>query len=128
MGLRDAADRRGGALLHQDGRGRDQGRVRPARVPLRQRALLDHHRHRLVEAHATSKIESHSQRGHPIKGQFPEDHGIVGNHMYDPDTDEVFSLNTWPDSTSDPMWWDKHVPLWSLATAQGKKSPGITWS
>ncbi len=55
-------------------------------------------------------------------GLYSESHGIVGNDMYDPVTDEAFHLSLVGrpgDNTNNSLWWDQHVPLWATATAAG---------
>eukprot|EP00009_Paramoeba_aestuarina_P013570 CAMPEP_0201527092 /NCGR_PEP_ID=MMETSP0161_2-20130828/33959_1 /ASSEMBLY_ACC=CAM_ASM_000251 /TAXON_ID=180227 /ORGANISM="Neoparamoeba aestuarina, Strain SoJaBio B1-5/56/2" /LENGTH=470 /DNA_ID=CAMNT_0047927755 /DNA_START=93 /DNA_END=1505 /DNA_ORIENTATION=- len=56
-----------------------------------------------------------------ITGLYPTNHGICHNTMYDPTTDEVFTMRT-----EDPYWWDGE-PLWITAQKQNQKSGTMFW-
>jgi predicted AlkP superfamily pyrophosphatase or phosphodiesterase len=50
-----------------------------------------------------------------FKGLYPDEHGLVGNHIYDRDTKAEFTL---PDdmSTIATMFWTGHIPIWTTLT------------
>lgn len=58
-----------------------------------------------------------------ITGQFPENHGIISNSMYDPVLKDSFSM-----STNDSLWWNTFSePLWVTNQKQGHKSGLCYW-
>ncbi|XP_069127664.1 ectonucleotide pyrophosphatase/phosphodiesterase family member 5-like [Argopecten irradians] len=57
-----------------------------------------------------------------ITGLHAESHGIVGNYMYDPDFDEIFTIGT-----HDTKWWDGGEPAWITARKQGLTSGTMFW-
>ena len=59
-----------------------------------------------------------------VTGQYPEGHGIVGNHMYDAETGKIF----WDETRNDPFWWKGHTPLWTTTTKAGLKTSMYLWS
>ena len=66
-----------------------------------------------------------------VTGLYAEDHGILGNYMWDEKSDEVFSMSymhTPSDTTDDGMWWTHHVPLWTTATEAGLRTSLYLWS
>ncbi len=60
-----------------------------------------------------------------VTGLFPESHGIVGNHMYDPVLDRYFSPR---DSVEvgRSYWWEGE-PLWVTAIKQGRRAATMFW-
>jgi len=59
-----------------------------------------------------------------ITGLYPEHHGIVGNHFYDPAREERYDY-TKP-SALDGSWYSG-TPLWSLAEKQGMRAACLFW-
>ncbi|MEP2988814.1 MAG: ectonucleotide pyrophosphatase/phosphodiesterase [Parasphingorhabdus sp.] len=58
-----------------------------------------------------------------VTGKRPDNHGIVGNTMVDPERpDEVFRM-----STKDPFWWNQAEPIWITAEEQGIRSATMFW-
>ena len=59
-------------------------------------------------------------------GQHPEDHGIVGDFMYDLKNERLFNAS---DRTSTRMaeWWKDTTPFWSTAAKHGKKIAFYNW-
>jgi hypothetical protein len=58
------------------------------------------------------------------KGLYGEDHGMVGNYMWDPATGKEFRLSVDENGNAenkDPFWFDQHVPLWASATHQEQR-------
>lgn len=58
-------------------------------------------------------------------GLYPEHHGIVANHFFDPTRQKIFSAFD-PASVEDGSWVTG-MPLWSLAEAQGMRAACILW-
>ena len=50
-------------------------------------------------------------------GMYPEHHGIVGNRVYDPDLDEIYSYQE-PETVRDGRWYGGQ-PIWVTAETQG---------
>ncbi|CAL4074487.1 unnamed protein product, partial [Meganyctiphanes norvegica] len=59
-------------------------------------------------------------------GLYPENHGIVGNYIYDPVAKDFFSLDD-SDSMGQQKWWEAE-PIWITATNQGVKTALTLWS
>ncbi|EGC31746.1 hypothetical protein DICPUDRAFT_39457 [Dictyostelium purpureum] len=57
-------------------------------------------------------------------GLHPQDHGIVSNHMYDPDTNKVFSAEE-EDSLHPSWWWGE--PIWVTAKKSNIKTACFFW-
>ena len=57
-------------------------------------------------------------------GLYPEQHGIVGNYMYDAETQEIFEHET----RGNHSWWKDHIPLWTTTTKAGLKTSLYLWS
>ncbi|XP_012942288.1 ectonucleotide pyrophosphatase/phosphodiesterase family member 5 [Aplysia californica] len=55
-------------------------------------------------------------------GLYTESHGIVANHMYDPDFDAFFNPGN-----SEPRWWDGGEPIWITAVKAGLKAGTFFW-
>ena len=59
-------------------------------------------------------------------GQHPEDHGIVGDFMYDLKRKQVFNASDLV-STRNAEWWKDATPFWSTAAKHGKKIAFYNW-
>lgn len=57
-----------------------------------------------------------------VLGLYEETHGIIANHMYDPDLNETFGMGT-----TDSKWWDGGEPIWVTARRAGLKSATYFW-
>ncbi|XP_071090159.1 ectonucleotide pyrophosphatase/phosphodiesterase family member 5-like [Haliotis cracherodii] len=57
-----------------------------------------------------------------VTGLWEESHGIIGNHMYDPEFDATFNMGT-----KQTRWWDGGEPLWVTAKKQGLKTGTYYW-
>ncbi|XP_071533474.1 glycerophosphocholine cholinephosphodiesterase ENPP6-like [Panulirus ornatus] len=62
-----------------------------------------------------------------VTGLYAENHGIVGNFMYDLEHKKAFSLFEL-ESTADPVWWTDAEPLWITATKNNKDTALFHWS
>lgn len=60
-----------------------------------------------------------------VTGLFVENHGVVGNTMYDPEFDEVFTMRK-RGEVSNGRWWGGE-PVWVTAEKQGQKSAPFFW-
>lgn len=65
-----------------------------------------------------------------VTGLHPEEHGIVGNSMFDVDfaaagTDSTFSLGD-AEAVTDAKWWGGE-PLWVTAERQGQRAGTLFW-
>lgn len=60
-------------------------------------------------------------------GVYPENHGILGNYMYDLKHNATFNLND-ELSTGVPGWWQNAEPLWTTATRYNKRAFLHLWS
>jgi predicted AlkP superfamily pyrophosphatase or phosphodiesterase len=60
-----------------------------------------------------------------VTGLYPEHHGIVGNHFYDPATHRRYAYND-TESVLDGSWYGG-TPLWVLAGQQGMRSASFFW-
>ncbi|MEM1268600.1 MAG: ectonucleotide pyrophosphatase/phosphodiesterase [Bacteroidota bacterium] len=60
-----------------------------------------------------------------VTGLYPENHGIVGNTMYDPEMDARFSLGN-RDAVRDSRWWGGE-PIWSTAEKQQVRAGTYFW-
>lgn len=60
------------------------------------------------------------------KGRYHEDHGIIGNTMFDIDTGKVFRVGP---MALDPYFWDYNTtrPIWVSAERQNIKSGVYFW-
>ena len=59
-------------------------------------------------------------------GQHPEDHGIIGDFMYDLKRQEIFNASDLS-STKNAEWWKDATPFWSTAAKHGKKIAFYNW-
>lgn len=58
-----------------------------------------------------------------VTGKSPDNHGIVGNTMEDPERPgEVFRM-----SSKDPFWWNQAKPIWITAEEQGVRTATMFW-
>src|SRR5438093_4700199 len=60
-----------------------------------------------------------------VTGLHPEEHGIVANEMYDPETKHPFVLSKLI-GVDDPEWWEGE-PLWVAAERRGILSATMFW-
>jgi len=60
-----------------------------------------------------------------ITGLWAENHGVVGNNMFDEEMDAVFQLGN-AKSMEDTRWWGGE-PLWNTAERQGVRSATMFW-
>jgi predicted AlkP superfamily pyrophosphatase or phosphodiesterase len=60
-----------------------------------------------------------------ITGLYPEHHGIVANHFYDPARKETYSYHD-SQAVADGTWYGG-TPLWVLAEQQGMRSASFFW-
>ncbi|KAB7506304.1 Ectonucleotide pyrophosphatase/phosphodiesterase family member 1, partial [Armadillidium nasatum] len=57
-------------------------------------------------------------------GLYPETHGIIDNHFYDPDFDAYFDLGS--EESLKGRWWGGE-PIWNTVEKQGKLSATMFW-
>ncbi len=60
-----------------------------------------------------------------VTGLYPENHGVVGNSMYDPVFDASFSLGN-EEAIADGRWWGGE-PVWVTAEQQGMTTATYFW-
>ncbi len=60
-----------------------------------------------------------------VTGLYAEDHGIVGNEMFDPTDGKRFEYKN-PKSADEPKWW-LGEPIWSTAEKQGVLAGTVFW-
>ena len=60
-----------------------------------------------------------------VTGLYPEHHGIVANHFYDPARKQPYSMTNAKDVT-DGSWYAGE-PLWSLAESKGMRTACLLW-
>lgn len=60
-----------------------------------------------------------------VTGLYPEHHGIIANHFYDPDRGAKFAASD-AKSVADGSWYGG-IPLWSLAEGQGMRTACMFW-
>ncbi|MFT7664964.1 MAG: putative AlkP superfamily pyrophosphatase or phosphodiesterase [Planctomycetota bacterium] len=60
-----------------------------------------------------------------ITGLWAENHGVVGNNMFDPELEETFRLGD-PKVMRDGRWWGGE-PLWVTAEKQGMRTATMFW-
>ncbi len=77
---------------------------------------------RLVPVFPTKTFPNHYTL---VTGLYPENHGIVGNTMYDPVMDAWFSLGN-QEAVTDARWWGGE-PLWVTAEEQGQIAATYFW-
>ncbi len=59
-------------------------------------------------------------------GRYPEDHGIMGNYMYDLKNARIFNASD-HQTTQMAEWWKDATPFWSTAAKHGKKIAFYNW-
>ncbi|XP_071807109.1 venom phosphodiesterase 2-like [Asterias amurensis] len=59
-----------------------------------------------------------------VTGLLPEHHGIIGNNMYDPELNKVFSLSG---TEKDNSYWWGGEPIWNTAMKQGLIAGSYFW-
>ena len=57
-----------------------------------------------------------------VTGLYPESHGIIGNHMYDPVWNASFSM-----ANNESRWWEGGEPVWVTNEIQGSQSGLCFW-
>ena len=60
-----------------------------------------------------------------VTGLYPEHHGVVGNHFWDPDSGERFSIDSEADQ-GERRWWGGE-PIWVTAERQGVRAGVLFW-
>jgi predicted AlkP superfamily pyrophosphatase or phosphodiesterase len=60
-----------------------------------------------------------------VTGLYPEHHGIVANHFYDPQRKARYAMND-EKAVTDGSWY-AGVPIWSLAESQGMRTAILLW-
>jgi predicted AlkP superfamily pyrophosphatase or phosphodiesterase len=60
-----------------------------------------------------------------VTGLYPENHGIVANHFYDPARKAHYSM-TDAEVVTDGSWYSG-VPIWSLAESKGMRTATLLW-
>ena len=60
-----------------------------------------------------------------VTGLYPENHGIVGNTMYDPVLDRRFSIGD-REAVRDSVWWQGE-PIWVTLEKQGRTTAPYFW-
>ncbi|KAH7937279.1 hypothetical protein HPB49_009974 [Dermacentor silvarum] len=58
-------------------------------------------------------------------GLYTEDHGILGNYMYDAKTNSYFTMSS-PESFH-PRWWTRAEPLWTRALRRNRTVAMFWW-
>ena len=60
-----------------------------------------------------------------VTGLYAESHGIVGNHFFDPEFNEEYSLGN-RNAVSDGKWYGGE-PIWITAKKQGRRTACFFW-
>ncbi len=60
-----------------------------------------------------------------VTGLYAEEHGVVGNTMYDPEFDALFTMRK-RDEVTNPRWWGGE-PIWVTAERQGVTTASFFW-
>lgn len=58
-------------------------------------------------------------------GLYPENNGLIGNNMYDPDLDARYSMGN-RDAVENPNWYSGE-PIWNTVEKAGKKAGTMFW-
>ena len=61
-----------------------------------------------------------------VTGLYPSHHGIVGNKMFDPSTDQWFAIGAGSEATRQSFWFEGE-PIWVTAKKQGVPSATLYW-
>eukprot|EP00667_Euglena_gracilis_P010836 EG_transcript_11046 len=72
----------------------------------------------MVNAFVTKTFPNHWTL---VTGVYEETHGIVGNGMFDPETNSSFNFSTCG------SWWDAVEPLWATLERSGRPSASYAW-
>lgn len=59
-----------------------------------------------------------------VTGRYPENHGIVDNSFFDPNTGLIFTGTT---GEKRKRFWNQSLPIWTVNEMQGHKSGVIFW-
>lgn len=59
-----------------------------------------------------------------VTGLYPEHHGIVGNTIYDPQFNQIFTMSN--AASKESRWWGGE-PIWITAEKQGKRADVMFW-
>lgn len=62
-----------------------------------------------------------------MAGRYVEDHGVVGNFMYDKEKQCSFELNMRTDESNNSHWFEDVEPLWISAVKQEKRTYMFDW-
>ena len=84
---------------------------------------MDQHSHRHVHRNV-SKLSHNSPC--TCAGRYPEDHGIVGDFMYDLKNQRLFNSSDYQ-TTRMAEWWKDATPFWSTAAKHGNKMAFYNW-
>ena len=95
---------------------------RPAAARLRALAANGVRAERLVPSFPSKTFPNHYSL---ITGLHPENHGIIGNTMYDATIGKLFTIADTA-VTHDPRWWGGE-PLWNTVERQGKRAASFFW-
>ncbi|HSI88714.1 MAG TPA: ectonucleotide pyrophosphatase/phosphodiesterase [Pyrinomonadaceae bacterium] len=60
-----------------------------------------------------------------VTGLYPDNHGMIENNMWDPETNAVFGLNR-REEVENPRWWGGE-PIWNTAQKQGLIAGAFFW-
>jgi predicted AlkP superfamily pyrophosphatase or phosphodiesterase len=80
------------------------------------------HAERLISAFPSLTFPNHYTL---VTGLWPEHHGIVNNHIYDPNFKAEFNMSSGPGPT-DGRWW-LGEPIWVTAIKQGRVANCLFW-
>ncbi|MCL4113157.1 UNVERIFIED_CONTAM: hypothetical protein GTU68_065793 [Idotea baltica] len=61
-----------------------------------------------------------------VTGLYPENHGIIGNRMYDPRTKAHFKIGAGSLATRESIWFEGE-PIWITAKKQGLRTATLFW-
>ncbi|KAK7868062.1 hypothetical protein R5R35_005533 [Gryllus longicercus] len=59
-------------------------------------------------------------------GLYPEEHGILGDAMYD--SEAQMDFDEFRDSVKDDRWWQEREPIWITATEAGRRVATLQWN
>ena len=61
-----------------------------------------------------------------VTGNYPKNHGIISNRMYDSEFDEIYYIGEGSKPVLDPKWYEAE-PIWVTAEKQNKKAMTMFW-
>jgi predicted AlkP superfamily pyrophosphatase or phosphodiesterase len=61
-----------------------------------------------------------------VTGLYPDNHGIIANTMYDPDSNDWFSIGSGSSSVTESKWYGGE-PIWVTAELQGLVTAAFFW-